>query len=331
MPGVSAAAQLSVPGLWLTGLERGLMLAGLVVALGGLAGRSLARHYKGKLPGPLPRPWAVRGSLLGVAGSAALLVTALAGPGLAVQLASPPAPGLRSGGTAEIAAVEVALFALAAVLARLRRPGWAALMLSGVIVAEGIRSHPEGIVPVGGALLAFCHVTPAVLWAGLLAYALRTGIAWRHHPVAVRGVIRLYATAAAWLFVLVLVTGIISAVVLVPLGSVLTTAYGLFLVAKVLAVAAAAGFAVAGRRWLRRDPVPGAGPSQVTRLELAVLAIVLAITGILTVLTPPAKPISPAAGEPALVHAVPATRTGFRLDAHVVADVGVDEAWPIVG
>jgi len=279
------------------------MLAGLVVALGGLAGRGLARHYRGQQPGPLPGPWAVRGSLLGLAGSAALLVTALAGPGLAAQLASPPAAGLRAGGTAEVAGAELVLFALAAVLARLRRPGWAALMLCGVIVAEGMRSHPEGIVPVGGALLAFCHVTPAVLWAGLLAYALRTGIAWRRDPGAVQGIIRLYAAAAGWLFVMVLITGIISAVVLVPVGSVLTTAYGLFLVAKVLVVGAAAGFALAGRRWLRRVPVPGAGPSQVTRLELTVLALVLAITGILTVLTPPAKPISAstAASEPALV------------------------------
>jgi len=298
--------------LWVTGLERGLMLAGLVVALGGLAGRGLARQYRGERPGPLPGPWAVRGSLLGLAAGAALLVTALAGPGVAAQLASPPAAGLRSGGTAVIAAVEVVLFALAGVLARQRRPGWSAVMLSAVILAEGIRSHPEGIVPVGGAMLAYCHVTPAVLWAGLLAYALRTGIAWRHHPAAVRGIIRLYATAAAWLFGMVLVSGIISALVLVPLGSLLTTAYGLFLVAKVVVVAAAAGFAVAGRRWLRRQPVPAAGPSQVTRLELAGLAVVLAITGILTVLTPPARPISAsrAASEPALVHAAPHARLG---------------------
>ena len=288
------------------------MLAGLVVALGGLAGRGLARQYRGERPGPLPGPWAVRGSLLGLAAGAALLVTALAGPGVAAQLASPPAAGLRSGGTAVIAAVEVVLFALAGVLARQRRPGWSAVMLSAVILAEGIRSHPEGIVPVGGAMLAYCHVTPAVLWAGLLAYALRTGIAWRHHPAAVRGIIRLYATAAAWLFGMVLVSGIISALVLVPLGSLLTTAYGLFLVAKVVVVAAAAGFAVAGRRWLRRQPVPAAGPSQVTRLELAGLAVVLAITGILTVLTPPARPISAsrAASEPALVHAAPHARLG---------------------
>lgn len=308
-----AAVSYATPALWLTGLERGLMLAGLVVALGGLAGRGLARHYKGARPGPLPGPWAVRGSVLGLAASAALLVTALAGPGLAAQLASPPAAGLRSGGTAEIAAAEAMLFALAAVLARLRRPGWAALMLLGVIAAEGVRSHPESIVPVGGALVAYCHVTPAVLWAGLLAYALRTGIAWRRYPAAVRGIVRLYAAAAAWLFGLVLVSGVISALVLVPVRSVLTTAYGLFLVAKVAVVVVAAGFAVAGQRWLRREPAPGAGPSQVTRLELAGLAVVLAITGILTVLTPPARPISAsaAASEAALVHAAPHAPLGL--------------------
>jgi copper transport protein len=307
--------------LWLTGLERGLMLAGLVIALGGLAGRGLARQYKGERPAPLPAPWAVRGSLLGFAGCAALLVTALAGPGLAAQLASPPAAGLRSGGTAQIALIEMALFALAALVARLRRPGWAAVLLSGVIVAEGIRSHPEGIVPVGGALLTYCHVTPAVLWAGLLTYALRTGIAWRHHPAAVHGIIRLYATAAAWLFAMVLVSGIISALVLVPLGSVLTTSYGLFLVAKVVIVAAAAGFALAGRLWLRREPVQGAGPSPATRFELGVLAVVLAITGILTVLTPPAKPISAsnAASGPHLVHG---GRPDQLAGVHVVADDG---------
>jgi copper transport protein len=149
-------------------------------------------------------------------------------------------------------------------------------------------------VPVGGAALAYCHVTPALLWAGLLAYSVRTARQWRHHPAAAQGIIRLYATAAAWLFFLVLVTGIISAVVLVPVGSLLTTAYGLFLLAKAAVVCTAAGLALAGRRWLRRRSVAGTGPALAIRLELAALVVVLAITGILTVLTPPAKPISAA-------------------------------------
>ena len=65
--GAAASVPLTTPGLWLTGIERGLMLAGLALALGGLAGRGLARHYKGARPGPLPGPWALRGSLLGAA------------------------------------------------------------------------------------------------------------------------------------------------------------------------------------------------------------------------------------------------------------------------
>ena len=253
----AASAPLATPALWLTGLERGLMLAGLALALGGLAGRGLARQYKGGRPGPLPAPWALRGALLGAGASAALLLTALAGPGLAAELARPHPPGLPSGGTARIAGAELALFALAAILLRLRQSGWGAILLSGVVLAEGIRSHPEGVLPVAGAFVTYCHLLPAVLWAGMLCYALRAAIAWRDHPVAAHGIVRLYATAAAWLFVLVIVTGLISALVLVPLGSLFTTTYGLFLVAKAAIVCTAAGLAVAGRVWLLRQPAGG--------------------------------------------------------------------------
>jgi copper transport protein len=284
-----ASAALSTPGLWLTGIERAVMLAGLAVALGGLAGLGISRYYKGSRPAPLPTPWAVRGSALGAAASGALLVTAVVGPGIAASLARPSAPGLRNGGTAEIAAIEMALFALAALLLRLRRTGWGAVLLCGVVLAEGIRAHPEGVIPVVGALLSFCHLLPAILWAGMLLYALRTAIAWRGDPAAAHGVIKLYSSAAAWLFVIVVGTGVISALVLVPIGDLLTTSYGLLLIAKAAVVCVAAGLALAGRAWLRRRPETADGPSLVTKLEVAALALVLAITGILTVLTPPAK------------------------------------------
>jgi len=284
-----AGAPFSSPALWLTGVERGLMLAGLATALGGLAGRGLARQYKGERPAQLPAPWALRGSLIGLAASAALVVTAVAGPGIAARLAQPPPPGLLSGGTAEIAAVEAALFALSAFAVRLRRPGVATTLLSGVVVAEGIRSHPEGVIPVAGAFVTYCHLFPALLWAGMLFYALRAAVAWRSYPVAAQGIVRLYATAVVWLFAVVLATGVISAIVLVPVGSLVTTAYGLFLVAKAVIVILAAGLAVAGRRWLRRHPQPGAGPALATRVEARALGAVLFVTGILTVLTPPAR------------------------------------------
>jgi copper transport protein len=273
------------------------MLAGLAMALGGLAGRGLSRQYKGERPGPLPAPWALRGALLGLAASVALLVTAAIGPGIAARLAQPAPPGLRSGGTAEIAAIEAALFVLAAISLRLRRSGLAAVLLSGVVLAEGIRAHPEGVIPVAGAFVTYCHLFPAVLWAGMLFYALRAAAAWRDHPAAAQGIVRLYATAAAWLFAVVLITGVVSALVLVPLGSLLTTAYGRFLIAKAVIVCLAAGLALAGRRWLRRAE-PGVGPSLATRLEMCALAAVLIITGILTVLTPPARPSSAASTPP---------------------------------
>jgi len=282
-----AAVPLTTPDLWLTGVERGLMLAGLAVALGGLAGRGLARYYKGARPGPAPGPWALRGSLLGAAASAVLLATSLTGPGLAAQLARPNPPGLTSGGTAQIAAIELALFAIAVVFLRMRRSGPAAALLSGVVIAEGIRSHPEGVVPAAGAFVTYCHVFPALLWAGMLFYAVRTAIAWRDHPAAAHGVIKLYATAAAWLFALVVISGVISALILVPLGSLFTTTYGLFLVAKAVVVGVAAGAAATGRMWLRRHPAAGAGPALATRLEVVALATATGITGILTVLTPP--------------------------------------------
>jgi hypothetical protein len=49
--------------------------------------------------------------------------------------------------------------------------------------------------------------------------------------------------------------------------------------------------------WLRRQPDAGSGPALATKLEVVALAVVIAITGILTVLTPPAAPGS-AASDP---------------------------------
>ncbi|MGD0935203.1 MAG: CopD family protein [Streptosporangiaceae bacterium] len=300
-----AATSLGTPALWLTGAERWLLLAGLSVALGGLAGRGLARQYLARddtpaAPARLPPPWALRGSLAGLVASAALLVTVLAAPGAAATLARPPAAGLGGRGTAVIAAAELACFALAALLLRLRRPGWSVAPLSGVVLAEGLRAHPEGMIPVAGALLTYCHLLPAVLWAGMLVYTARTAIAWRAGPAAARGLFRLYGTAAAWLFGIVVVTGVLSAVLLVPVSSLLTTTYGRFLVAKAALVAAAAALALASRARLRRPAPPGTGLPLAVRLEIAALAAVLAATGLLTVLTPPAKPVFSSAAAPAL-------------------------------
>jgi copper transport protein len=287
------SARLSMPVTWETAVARWLLFAGLSGALGGLAGRGLARQYKGNFPVPLPTPWALRAALLGAAASAWLALIALGGANIVAGLAH--VPRLLSTTAGAIAGAELILFALAATALRLRRPNLSVLPLLGVVAAEGVRAHPESIIPVVGALITYCHLLPAALWAGMLFYTLRTAIAWRYHPADMRGLMKLYATAAAWLFGLLVITGVISALVLVPLGSLLTTTYGRVLIVKAALVAFAAGLAVAGRVWLRHQPAPGAGPTRATRVECGLIAAVLAVTGLLTALTPPATPVRSAA------------------------------------
>jgi copper transport protein len=128
----------------------------------------------------------------------------------------------------------------------------------------------------------------------MLFYVVRAGIAWRSDPAAVRRLIRAYARTAAWLFALAVGTGLVSALLLVtPLGDLLSTWYGRVLVIKVALVAAAAGLALTGRAWLRREPAPGAGPARATRAEAGVLAGVLAAAGLLVALPAPATGNTP--------------------------------------
>jgi len=300
----ATTAQPSTPGLWPLAVARWLLFAALAVALGGLAARALARRYTGPRPAPLPPPWALRASLLGLAAALVLAVLQLGGGSLLAGLAHFSVPRLLASGPGKIAAAEIAAFAAAAVALRLRATGLAVLALLAVVVAEGLRAHPESIVPVGGALLTWAHLLPAALWVGMLFYVVRAGIAWRSDPVAVRALVRLYAKAAAWLFALVVGTGLVAALVLVtPPSALFSTGYGRVLLVKAGLVATAAGLALAGRIWLRHQPASGAGPALATRVESGALAAVLAAAGLLVALPAPATgsqplPFAPPASGP---------------------------------
>lgn len=267
------------------------MLAGLALALGGLAGRAVARNYKQTPPAPLPEPWVMPGCVIGLVAAAALIVTALVDPVLATNLARPLVAGPRGQATLVIASLEFACFAVAAVLLRIGKSGPVTQLLLGVVFFESLRAHLEGLLPLAGALLTICHLLPAVVWAGMLAYIVRAALAWRADPAAMQALIRLYGNAAAWLFGTVIVTGVLSAVLLVPLGSVLTTDYGRFLIVKSALVVVVAGLAIAGRAALHRRTESGAGPALATKVECGMLAAVLLVTGLLTVITPPPKGI----------------------------------------
>ncbi len=254
-----------MPGQWPTAFARWVLFAALAAALGGLAGRGLAMYYRGRRdPVPLPPPWALPASLAGAAASAGLAVLILGGGNLAAGAENFSVPRLLASGPGVITGVEFASFAAAAALLRLRRPAWAVLPLLAVVAAEGLRAHPESVVPGGGAALIWVHLMAAALWAGMLFYIVRAAIAWR-------------------------ITGLISALVLVrPLSDLITTGYGRVLLIKAALVAIAAALALAGRLWLRHRPQPGAGPALATRVESGTLAGVLAVAALLSTLAAPA-------------------------------------------
>ncbi len=233
--GAPSAAQSSVSGQWPTAILRWMLFAGLAAALGGLAG---------------------------------LAALILGGGSLPAGATHPSVPRLLASGPGVITGVEFASFAVAAAALRLRRPVWAVVPLLAVAGAEGMRAHPESVVPVGGALLTWAHLLAAVLWTGMLFYTVRAAI-------------------AAWLFAVVVVTGVVSALVLVPLGDLFTTGYGRVLILKAALVAVAAALALAGRIWLRHRPQPGAGPALATRAESGTLAAVLAVSALLSTFAAP--------------------------------------------
>lgn len=260
----------------LTTILRWLLFAGLAVMLGEPAGRRLTARVPGA-PARRPRSWALPVALIGTAAALALA---------ALQLGDGPLSSLTGTRPGVLALIGFAGFALAAVAVPVRRRAWVSLPLAAVLVAEALRAHPQAEQSVAGPLLTFVHLTAAALWAGTLLHVLRTLAAWRGEHVLVRALLLAYARLAAWLFAAVVVSGLISALVLVPLDDLATTTYGQVLLVKIALVAIVAGLALAARRRLSRA---GTGsPQRPARVENGVLAVVLAFSATLTVLSVPA-------------------------------------------
>jgi copper transport protein len=283
----STGSRTSTVGFGWTVVLRWILFGTYALAIGSLAGSRLTRPVAQRSDLPAPRVWLLSSTLAGL-GAASGLAAVVAGGGnplrglahLGVLIDSRP-------GT--LALVEVAAFALAAVAVGMSRPAWAAVPLAAVAVAEGIRAHPEAAVPGWGAITVSVHLLAAALWVGTLAHVLRTSLAWRGEPAAVKIVFRSYARAAAWIFTLVIVTGTTNALLVAPLSTWLSSAYGRLLLVKLALFIVAAAAALTSRRRLRMRADPGA----VTRIEVGVLAGVLAVTAALTVTAPPSSATAP--------------------------------------
>ncbi|WNI26864.1 CopD family protein [Streptomyces sp. ITFR-16] len=270
--------ELRIPGAGTATLLRSVLFGALAVHAGALAAAVLARPVPGR-PDAAPRGW----------GTAASVTGALAAAGQIVRLARVSDLGIvetygtREGGLLLLIANG---FVLAALCAASRRPGLAALPLALVIGAEALRAHPEAYSPLAGAALTVVHLTAASLWTGTLLHVLRTARLWREAPAAARALLGRYARLAAWLYAALAVTGTCSALRRLPADTVLTSAYGRTLLAKLVLVAVVSALALAARRRLARDPDPGAAHRPARREAVALVAVVV-VSAVLTVVPDP--------------------------------------------
>ncbi|MFE9600092.1 copper resistance protein CopC [Streptomyces hokutonensis] len=266
-----------------TTILRWLLFTALALLPGGLTTNRLAARVP-DAPARRPRSRSLPAALVGFAAALGLMALVI-GDG-SLRSAFDTRPGVLS-------LIEAAGFALAVVAVLVRHRSWVVVPLAAVVFAEALRAHPQAEQAVAGPVLTFVHLTAAALWFGALVQALRTMVAWRGERAAARALLSAYARLAAWLFAAVVTTGVIAALLLVPLGDVFTTTYGQVLLAKIALVGGAAALAHLARR--RLHATSGRLPYRAARLEASALVVVLAVSATLTVLRAPAdanRPLS---------------------------------------
>ncbi len=269
---------------WQEAVLRWLLFGGLAVSGGSLVGRRFTASARRLKPALVTiRPWVLPGAVVAVLGVVGLAVVLILGAG--------SSSALWQGRAGRLLIVEGLALLVAVTLALIRKPAWTSAPLLLVAAAEGVRSHANVADPGWGAVLTGIHLAAAAIWVGTLLYATRAVFAWRTDGAAVRWVMAGYARLAIWVFAVVITTGTLSALLLVPLSAVFSTSYGRVLLIKLALVAAAAAVAFAARRALRTEH----GQDRIrtlVRAESVVLVVVLALSAVL-VSTPPAVSAPP--------------------------------------
>jgi copper transport protein len=275
---------------WLSAGLRWLLFAGFAIAFGGL----IAQRFTTSARAQNPRLPPVRSLIVGA------LLAALAGAaGLAAQLVADAGrvSVLWRGGSGAIVSVEAAGLLAALALLGARRRAWALVPLLVVVGAEGWRSHAHTAAGGWGALLTAVHLAAAAIWVGALVHTTRAVLTWRSEPAAVRWVLNSYMRLAAWTFAVVISTGVVSALLLLPLSLVFSTDYGRVLVVKLVLVTAAAAFALTARSIQRNEARIPKLP-RVIRAESLTLVAVLALSATLVSTAPVRGAVQPAPPEP---------------------------------
>ncbi|QJY47834.1 copper resistance protein CopC/CopD [Pseudonocardia broussonetiae] len=308
---------------------RWLLFAALALGLGGAAGAVLVGRIRREAAGtgialaavPAPVPAA---AAVGVLATVGLIV--VGGYYLVDVFGS--RPGALLG-------VEAAAFAVAlGVAAAARMPGWdrlrtaAAMPLLAVVAAEALRTHVAAQHPLAGGVLTAVHLLAAALWVGALAHVLRVAVRWRGRSGWTRLLMADYGRLAVWSVMLVIVTGIVQSILLVPdLAELFGTGYGRVLLAKLAVVTVVIGCAVLARRrihrGLRTGPAQRKPVGRAVRVEIVALAGVLALTSALTSLTPPAQAAAGVALPPPPVGpALPVGTLAGQVTVAAMASVG---------
>ncbi len=271
-----------------TAALRWLLFTALALAAGGLVGEGLVRRRVERAGPQMVYAPLRSASALGLGAAAGL--TGLVAPAAGGWAALTQVPAV------ELTAVQAAAFALAVVMV-LVRPlrRWTAAPLAVVVIAEGLRAHPDAYRPGWGAALTVVHLAAAAVWVGALVHVVRSAGRWREHPGQWRMLLRAYARIALTLFLLVMATGTVASLLVLRTPSdLIDTGYGRVLAGKLLLVAVVTALAIFGRRRVRSTtPAATSAPGRATRTERSVLLLVLAVTALLVTLPAP-RPVATA-------------------------------------
>ncbi|CAM5581291.1 CopD family protein [Streptomyces pilosus] len=290
-PALHGTGEDEAPGTGGIALLRTVLFAALAVPVGELFIARLARSLPGA-PSALPRGWSAAANWVGLAAALGLASVVATGNLVPAGPADIDVGGLYDTRDGKLALLEVNGFLAAALCAASARPGTQVWPLAAVIVAEALRAHPTTeYSPLLGSGLTLVHLTCASLWVGGLVYALRTVKLWKR-DAAGAALLGRYARWAALLLAALTATGVGSSLRRMPPETVLEqltdTAYGRVLLAKVILMTGVAALALWARIRLARaaDPLSASSPA---RAEVYALALVVAVSGLLTALPVPIR------------------------------------------
>lgn len=275
-------------------LLRWILFGGLALALGGVVGDAMVRdrsrraRLKRDVKLLAPRPWVLNGSLLGVVAVFALGLLQVGSGDLVDGMTGFSFSKLTNSTAGWILAVEALGFSLSALASLRPRSRMPVVGLSAVIAGEAWRSHLHAASAWLGSATVGVHLVVAALWVGVLIHVVRTALHWRDDPRQVVALFRRYATYALAGYLVVIATGVLAAILVVPSwASLTTTTYGQVLLIKIVVVVLVTSLALAARRGLRLPISTHTwGGLRFAQLERASLVVVLGISALLTAVSP---------------------------------------------